>query len=791
MANNKTQCFTCNKEKITYRCRGCLKEFCLMDLTEHQQRLKDELNCIINDYDEFKERINEQKLSPQNHSLREQINLWEKESIKKIQHKAQECRENLIKSSQICINDIEMKYKDLNEQIKQIRKENVFNEISFDYLRNQLMKMTQELNNLSNMSIQQDSKSFINEISIIFSKKPGWGKWEQNPITVAGGNGPGQELNQLSRPFGIFIDENKNIFIADHRNDRIVEWKYNAKEGQIIAGRTEEGKRTDQLNYPTDVIVDQQNRSIIIADSLNRRVIRWLNQNQQILIHNIDCYGLAIDKNGFLYISDYKKNEVRRWRMGEYNNEGIIVAGGNEQGNKLNQFSYATFLFVNEDESIYVSDTGNHRVMKWRKDSKEGRIVAGGNGQGRNRNQLSSPRGVIVDYFGQIYVANYFNHRIMRWSEGKEEGEIVVGGNQLNHPNGLSFDNEGNLYVADYLNNRIINLLRMHVASGKCFLCSKIRVWGRLGNCLQSSYRYAIFDSYGLRRTTIERIYLCANISTLTIGTLTSSLSDKYGRRTACILSAIFYIISCLSLNINVVWIFFIGSAARGIAHSLYNTNFEAWLVQAHHNSGSSTDSLKQILANSFVVLSVVAIAVGFVSEYSVDLFGYVAPFDIAIGIYAIMLVFISTQWAENYGDKEASTTTSFITAFQVLRNDPRIVLVGLITVFFEVTLYIYGIEWTPALQHAIRATLMNYFSIPRVVLMFVVIVWHLPFAIIFTFCGVTSIMAFICLLILRSMKAPEEYIAPSENVALLPQTTLEASDGIDNKSTTININNE
>ncbi|CAF4405244.1 unnamed protein product, partial [Adineta steineri] len=47
------------------------------------------------------------------------------------------------------------------------------------------------------------------------------------------------------------------------------------------------------------------------------------------------------------------------------------------------------------------------------------------------------------------------------------------------------------------------------------------------GNCLQSSYRYAIFDSYDLRRTTIERIFLCTHISTLTIGTLTSSLSDK------------------------------------------------------------------------------------------------------------------------------------------------------------------------------------------------------------------------------------------------------------------------
>ncbi|CAF1513665.1 unnamed protein product, partial [Adineta steineri] len=89
------------------------------------------------------------------------------------------------------------------------------------------------------------------------------------------------------------------------------------------------------------------------------------------------------------------------------------------------------------------------------------------------------------------------------------------------------------------------------------------------------------------------------------------------------------------------------------------------------------------------------------------------------------------------------------------------------------------------------RATLMNYFRIPRVALVFVVIIWHLPFTVLFTFCGIMLIMAFMCLLILRSMKAPEEHIVASENVALLPQTTSQASDGIDNKSTTININNE
>ncbi|CAF1328783.1 unnamed protein product [Adineta steineri] len=458
MANNKTQCFTCNKEKITYSCEGCSQRFCFTDLAEHKQILNDELNHIINDYDQFKQTINEQKQNPQNHSLIKQINQWETNSIEKVQQKAKECREIVIKSSQRFINDIEIKFNDLSEQIQQLQKENDFNEINLNYLTNQLIKSREELNDPPNISIQHGSHSFINEISIISLIKPKLNKWKQNAITVAGGNGEGQQLNQLNKPFGIFINENKNIFIAELDNHRIVEWKHNAKQGQIIAGGNGQGNRMDQLNGPTDMIVDQQNHYIIIADRGNIRVTQWLNQKQQILIDNFYSYGLAMDKHGFLYVSDYKKNEVRRWKLGEYNNEGILVAGGN----RLNQLNFPTFIFVDEDQSIYVSDCNNHRVMKWRKDANEGIIVAGGNGEGGNLNQLSSSAGVIVDDLRQIYVADFDNHRVMRWCEGKEEGEVVVGGNgegdqsnQLSGPTGLSFDNEGNLYIADYWNNRI------------------------------------------------------------------------------------------------------------------------------------------------------------------------------------------------------------------------------------------------------------------------------------------------------------------------------------------------
>ncbi|CAF1003015.1 unnamed protein product [Adineta steineri] len=462
MANNKRKCYTCDRENNTYTCEGCSKRFCSTHIPEHQQILIDELNHISHGYNEFKERINEQKQNPQNHSLIKQIDQWETNSIEKVQQKAQDCREIVNEFLRTFINAIEMKFNDLNRQIQQLHKENDFNEINLNYLRNQLRKITEELNDPSNISIQQNSQPCINDISIIILKISKFNKWKQNGITVAGGNGKGKKLNRFSFPYGIFIDKKKNIFIADLGNDRIVEWKYNAKKGQIIAGGNRQANRMNQLKRPTDVIVDQQNHSIIIADWCNRRVIQWLNQNQQTLIPNIGCNSLAIDKHGFLYVSDRIRNEVRRWKMDEYNYEGIVVAGGNGEGNRLNQLNSPTCMFVDEDQSVYVSDCNNHRVMKWRKDAKEGIVVAGGNGKGGNLNQLSSPEGVIVDDLGQIYVADVGNHRVMRWCEREEEDEIVVGGNgegnqsnQFNQPRDLSFDDEGNLYVVDCRNHRI------------------------------------------------------------------------------------------------------------------------------------------------------------------------------------------------------------------------------------------------------------------------------------------------------------------------------------------------
>ncbi|CAF4182247.1 unnamed protein product, partial [Adineta steineri] len=92
MTNNKTQCVICNKDKITYLCEGCFKNFCLIDLTRHRQLLNEELRHIIDDYDQFKERFGEQKPNPHDLSLINEINQWEMDSVIKIQQKARDCR---------------------------------------------------------------------------------------------------------------------------------------------------------------------------------------------------------------------------------------------------------------------------------------------------------------------------------------------------------------------------------------------------------------------------------------------------------------------------------------------------------------------------------------------------------------------------------------------------------------------------------------------------------------------------------------------------------------------------
>ncbi|CAF4341759.1 unnamed protein product [Rotaria sp. Silwood2] len=254
-------------------------------------------------------------------------------------------------------------------------------------------------------------------------------KWKQTGVTVAGGNEEGNGINQLNCSWGLYVDDEQTAYVADESNHRIIEWKSGATNGRIVAGGKE--NVANRLNRPEDVIVDKERNSLIISDFGNKRLVRWPRQNDtngEIIISNIYC----------------------------------VVAGGNGEGNRLDQLLNPYYLFVDRNHSVYASDNTNHRVTKWEEGAKQGIVVAGGQGYGNELTQLNGPLGIVVDQLGTVYVADRSNHRIMRWPKGSTQGTVIVGGNgpgaqsnQLSYPYGLSFDRHGSLYVADQCNHRI------------------------------------------------------------------------------------------------------------------------------------------------------------------------------------------------------------------------------------------------------------------------------------------------------------------------------------------------
>ncbi|CAF1382383.1 unnamed protein product [Rotaria sordida] len=306
-------------------------------------------------------------------------------------------------------------------------------------------------------------KSSNTDTSVI-PNLPANARWARNGVTVAGGHGYGSATNQLWGPHGLFVDDDQTLVIADTYNHRIVQWRAGDTNGQVVAGGHGKGDRLNQLNEPTDVLIDKETDSLIICDRENRRVVRWSRRSGtahgEVLVHDVKCWGLAMDDQRYLYISDYEKDEVRRYEKGDWN--GIVVAGGNGIGSGLNQFNGPTYIFVDKQQTLYVSDRSNDRVMKWDKGATEGIVVAGYQGQGSSQTQLSFPNGVFVNAWGTLCVADSWNNRVISWPQGAAQGTVIVGGNgagvkanQFNGPMALSFDLHGNLYVVDRGNYRV------------------------------------------------------------------------------------------------------------------------------------------------------------------------------------------------------------------------------------------------------------------------------------------------------------------------------------------------
>ncbi|CAF1256132.1 unnamed protein product [Adineta steineri] len=183
----------------------------------------------------------------------------------------------------------------------------------------------------------------------------------------------------------------------------------------------------------------------------------------------------------------------------KWSQTGVTVAGGNGQGDGNNQLNKPTGLFVDDDQTIYIADSANHRIVEWKSSATNGTVVAGGYGRGTGDYLLDSPQDVIVDKetdsiiiadsgncrvirwprrgekreetlisdvdcYGltmdeqeSLYVVDWSKYEVRRYQKGDKRGKVVVGGNgagiglnQLCNPYGIFVDRERSVYVSQY-----------------------------------------------------------------------------------------------------------------------------------------------------------------------------------------------------------------------------------------------------------------------------------------------------------------------------------------------------
>ncbi len=190
--------------------------------------------------------------------------------------------------------------------------------------------------------------------------------------------------------------------------------------------------------------------------------------------------GVAIDKNGNVFIADNVNNRIRKIDAAT----GIIttVAGNGTQaysgdGGQATAAELAQPWNVALDAvgNIYIGDRNNQRVRKVTVSTGIITTIAGNGTAGYNSDgiqataaELDYPQGVYIDKAGNVYIADVDGARIRKvntagvistvagtGTPGYNGDGIQATAAELHNPATVSMDAAGNLYIPDYYNNEV------------------------------------------------------------------------------------------------------------------------------------------------------------------------------------------------------------------------------------------------------------------------------------------------------------------------------------------------
>lgn len=272
---------------------------------------------------------------------------------------------------------------------------------------------------------------------------PPTAKWSQNGTTIAVVSG---------NAMGIAVDQQDGTaFVAEYLNRQVTSVKPGENQSRLV----------DIFRSPYDVLIDSETHSLLISDHLDGKVYRFYLNNRiqqgETVINAINSNGLEIDDQGDLYVSDIGSNQVNRFTIGSQ--KGVLLAGADFFTALPYKPNGPNFIAVDDHRDLYVCDYANSRVTKWINGTRNNTVVvAGSEERGTKDTQLQWPMGIKIDRDQNLYIADTKNNRILRWRKGQTSGDVLIGGigsNQLNSPKAIAFDRYNNLYVVDASNKRV------------------------------------------------------------------------------------------------------------------------------------------------------------------------------------------------------------------------------------------------------------------------------------------------------------------------------------------------
>jgi DNA-binding beta-propeller fold protein YncE len=329
-------------------------------------------------------------------------------------------------------------------------------------------------------------------------------------LTIAGTGKPGAsgdggpaDKAELNQPFDVAYDASGNLFLSDTFNHRVR--RIDAKSGLIttVAGNGRKGFSGDggpatkaQLDEPYGIVLDSQG-NLFIADRLNRRIRRVDGKTGVIttLVGDgskttggdggpaeratlVEPNGVALDRGGkHLYIADVAGHRVRVVDLVS----GVITTfAGTGQARHTGDGGPASAASIHGARAVDVSPDGTVYILEREGNSLRAvdpktnviRRFAGTGAKGYDGDggpalsaTFNGPKELCVDAEGNILIVDTENHAIRR-IEGKTGVISTVAGDgrkagpgegstRLARPHGVAVGLQGEIVIGDTENHRI------------------------------------------------------------------------------------------------------------------------------------------------------------------------------------------------------------------------------------------------------------------------------------------------------------------------------------------------